>query len=142
MRVDLPFGREMLPVDVPDNATVLLPSAVRPLVDQPGAVVDALRKPLAGPPLRERIRSGQRVAIVISDITRPVPNQLLLEPVLAELAAAGVPDADVTIVNGTGLHRGNSDAELAEMLGPDIPKRYRHRPARRARSLDPGRGRA
>jgi nickel-dependent lactate racemase len=125
MRVDLPFGREMLPVDVPDNATVLLPSEVQPLADQAGAVVEALRSPLAGPPLRDRVRAGQRVAVVISDITRPVPNQLLLEPVLAELAAAGVLDADVTIVNGTGLHRGNDDAELAEMLGPDIPKRYR-----------------
>ncbi|HEU0074157.1 MAG TPA: nickel-dependent lactate racemase [Dehalococcoidia bacterium] len=124
MRVELPFGREMLPVEVPDNATVLLPSAVRPLADQTGAVVDALRRPLAGSSLRERVRAGQRVAIVISDITRPVPNQLLLEPVLAELAAAGVADSDITIVNGTGLHRGNSEAELAEMLGLDIPQRY------------------
>lgn len=124
MRVELPFGREMLPVEVPDTATVLLPSAVQPLADQTGAVVASLRDPLAGPPLRDRVHAGQRVAIVISDITRPVPNQLLLEPVLAELAAAGVPDSDLTIVNGTGLHRGNSDAELAEMLGADIPKRY------------------
>jgi nickel-dependent lactate racemase len=124
MRVELPFGREMLPVEVPETAKVLLPSAVQPLADETGAVVESLRNPLAGPPLRERMRAGQRVAIVISDITRPVPNQLLLEPVLAELAAAGIRDADVTIVNGTGLHRGNSDAELAEMLGSDIPQRY------------------
>jgi nickel-dependent lactate racemase len=125
MRVDLPFGREMLPVEVPDNATVLLPSDVRPLADQEGSVRAALWSPLAGPPLRDRVRAGQNVAIVISDITRPVPNQLLLEPIFAELAAAGVEDSDVTIVNGTGLHRVNSDDELVEMLGPDIPKRYR-----------------
>jgi len=115
----------MLPIEAPDNATVLVPSAVRALPDQTGAVVAALRQPLAGPPLRDRVHTGQRVAVVISDITRPVPNQLLLEPLLAELAAAGVPDSDVSIVNGTGLHRGNTDAELAEMLGNDIPKRYR-----------------
>jgi lactate racemase len=125
MRVDLPFGREMLPIEAPDSATVLLPTAVHGLRDETGAVVDALQQPLAGPPLRDRVRAGQRVAVVISDITRPVPNQLLLEPLLAELGNAGVPDSDVTIVNGTGLHRGNNDAELAEMLGPDIPKRYR-----------------
>ena len=124
MRVDLPFGRDMLSVDVPDGATVLLPSAVQPLADQSGAVVAALRRPEAGPPMRDRVRADQRVAIVISDITRPVPNQLLLEPILAELAAVGVPDADVTIVNGTGLHRGNTAVELTEMLGPEIPVRY------------------
>ncbi len=125
MRVDLPFGREMLPIEAPDSATLLLPSAVQPLADQAGAVQAALREPMAGPPLTERVRAGQRVAIVISDITRPVPNQLLLEPILAELAAVGVPDADITIVNGTGLHRGNTDAELVEMLGADITRRYR-----------------
>jgi nickel-dependent lactate racemase len=125
MRVDLPFGRELLPVEVPDSATVLLPSTVQPLAEEAGAVVSALRQPTVGPPLRERVRAGQRVAIVISDITRPVPNQLLLEPILAELSRIGVPDSDITVVNGTGLHRANSEAELAEMLGPDIPKRFR-----------------
>jgi lactate racemase len=125
MRVDLPFGREMLPIEATDNATVLLPSAVHALPDQAGAVVASLRQPLAGPPLRDRVRAGQSVAVAISDITRPVPNQLLLEPLLAELAIVGIPDADVTIVNGTGLHRGNTTTELVEMLGTDIPRRYR-----------------
>jgi len=125
MKVGLPFSRETLSIDVPDGATVLLPSAVAPLPDPSSAVLDALQGPIAGPPLRETVRPGQSVAIVISDITRPVPNQLLLEPVLAELRAAGVADDDVTIVNGTGLHRANSDEELAEMLGPDIPRRFR-----------------
>jgi nickel-dependent lactate racemase len=124
MRVDLPFGRELLPVEVPDSATVLLPAEVQALADEAGAVLASLRTPIAGPPLRERVRPGQSVAIVISDITRPVPNQLLLEPIMAELAAAGVPDAAITIVNGTGLHRVNTDAELVEMLGPELPRRY------------------
>jgi nickel-dependent lactate racemase len=115
----------MLPVEVPDTATVLLPSTVRPLADEAGAVLASLRAPIAGPPLRDRVHAGQSVAIVISDITRPVPNQLLLEPILAELASVGVPDADITIVNGTGLHRINTDAELVEMLGSELPRRYR-----------------
>lgn len=125
MRVDLPFGRELLPVEVPESATVLLPSAVQPLPDEAAAVLDALRAPLAGPPLRERLSASQSVAIVISDITRPVPNQVLLGPILAELAAAGVPEAAISIVNGTGLHRVNTPDELVEMLGPEIPRRYR-----------------
>lgn len=125
MKVDLPFGRGLLGIEVPETATVLRPRPVAPLPEPGGAVLDALRRPLAGPPLREAVRRGRSVAIVISDIARPVPNQLLLEPVLAELRAAGVADGDVTIVNGTGLHRANTDAELAEMLGRDIPRRYR-----------------
>jgi nickel-dependent lactate racemase len=125
MLVHLPFGREPLPVEVPDNATVLLPAEVAPLADEGRAVLAALRSPIAGPSLRDRVRPGQSVAVVISDITRPVPNQLLLEPLLAELAAAGVPEHDITIVNGTGLHRVNTDAELVEMLGAEIAATYR-----------------
>ena len=125
MKVELPFGRELLTVEVPDNATVLRPHAVEALPDAPAAVLHALRNPTAGPPLRDRIGAGQKIAIVISDITRPVPNELLLNALLSELEAAGVPAGNVTILNGTGLHRVNSDAELREMLGPEIPLRYR-----------------
>jgi nickel-dependent lactate racemase len=77
------------------------------------------------------------VAIVISDITRPVPNQLLLPPIVEELRAAGAQDADITIVNGTGLHRPNTSEELRWMLGADIAERFRivQHEARRPESL-------
>jgi lactate racemase len=115
----------MLGVDVPDSATVLTPATVEFLPDEAAAVLTSLREPLAGPPLRERVVTGQRVVIVVSDITRPVPNRTLLPPVLAELTAAGVAEDDITILNGTGLHRINTPEELEEMLGADIAKRCR-----------------
>lgn len=125
MLVKLPFGRTELEVDLPDGARVLAPPPLEVIDDAKGAVMDALRRPLAGPPLRDRVQPGQRVVIVISDITRPVPNELLLTAIFEELAAAGVDDDDVTILNGTGLHRVNTDAELTEMLGAAIAGRYR-----------------
>ena len=124
-RVRLPFGRETLGVDLPDQARVLLPAAVEPLPDETEAVLRSLAEPLAGPPLRERLRPGQNVALVISDITRPVPNQTLLTPLIAELREAGIADAGITIVNGTGLHRANTASELEMMLGPEISGRFR-----------------
>ncbi|MGE0058040.1 MAG: nickel-dependent lactate racemase [Dehalococcoidia bacterium] len=125
MRVSLPFGRTQLDVELPDNARVLTPPPVEPLADPPAAVLAALHSPIAGPPLRERVQPGQRVAVVISDITRPVPNELLLTAVFAELEAAGIPEDDITIVTGTGLHRINTPEELVEMLGAEIAGRYR-----------------
>jgi nickel-dependent lactate racemase len=125
MQVQLPFGRTTLTVDVPDTADVLLPGDVAPLSDAEASVYDALRQPIAGPPLRERVRPADDVVIVISDITRPVPNRLLLPPIVEELHAARVPDTRITILNGTGLHRANTPAELDEMLGPELPARYR-----------------
>jgi nickel-dependent lactate racemase len=125
MQVQLPFGRTTLTVDVPDTADVLLPGDVAPLTDPGAAVRDALRRPIAGLPLRDRVAPEDDVVIVISDITRPVPNRLLLPPIIDELHAAGVPDERITILNGTGLHRANTPAELEEMLGRELPARYR-----------------
>ena len=125
MRVDLPFGRELLPIEVPDYATVLRPNPTASTLGPVEAIRDALRNPIAGPPLTERVNPGDDVAIVVSDITRPVPNQTLLGPILHDLKAAGVSERDVTIVNGTGLHRECTDEELREMLGSDLPKRLR-----------------
>ena len=124
-RVSLPFDRGALDVDLPDGAIVLRPNPTTPLADPTAAVRQALLRPLAGPPLAGRVRAGQSVAVVISDVTRPVPNQTLLSPLLDELHAAGIQDDDVTIVNGTGLHRPNTPAELAWMLGAEIVRRYR-----------------
>jgi lactate racemase len=125
MKVELPFGRRRLTLEAPDTATVLRPAAVAALADEEDAVLRELQRPLAGRPLRDRVVAGQGVAIVISDITRPVPNQVLLPPILSELHDAGVADRDITIINGTGLHRPNSDAELQEMLGAELVGRYR-----------------
>jgi nickel-dependent lactate racemase len=124
VRVELPFGRGVLDLEAPDSAGVLLPADISPLPNQRGAVREALRDPPSGPPLHQIVRPGQTVALVISDITRPVPNRLLLEPLLEELAAAGVRDEDVKIVNGTGLHRTNTPEELVEMLSEEILGRY------------------
>ncbi len=137
MRINLPFGRALLEVDLPDDSRVLTPPAVEPVSDAVAAVLQALQAPIAGPPLRDRVRPGQRIAVVISDITRPVPNELLLTGVFAELEAAGVREEDITIVNGTGLHRINTEAELVEMLGAQIAGRYRivQHEARRSETL-------
>ena len=84
MRVDMPFGRELLALEVPEYATILRPNPTASMLGPIEAVREALRNPIAGPPLTERVRPGDDVAIVVSDITRPVPNQVLLGPILAE----------------------------------------------------------
>ncbi|HXH23195.1 MAG TPA: nickel-dependent lactate racemase [Dehalococcoidia bacterium] len=141
MRVPLPFGRSQVEVEVPDTATVLRPRAVPPLADPEGAVRELLRSPTFGPPLRDLARGAGSAAIVISDVTRPVPNRLLLPALIEELNASGIPDAGITILNGTGLHRPNTEAELREMLG-DLAESYRivqHEARRRETLVEVGR---
>jgi nickel-dependent lactate racemase len=123
MRVALPFGRSSIDIEVPDGATILRPNRT-PALDDPDAALRALiARPTAGPALHDRIANARSAAIVISDITRPVPNQVLLPPLFDALHDAGIEDDAITIVNGTGLHRPNTEPELREMLG-DLAARH------------------
>lgn len=97
---------------------IIQPKDESPLPDPRSAFMDACRNPIASPPLREIIQSGDRVVIVTSDGTRPVPNSLLI-PWLLE--ALPTPPENVTILIGTGTHRPNTEDEIRAMFGATLP---------------------
>ncbi len=124
-KVFLPSDRDLVEVDLPDSAVVISPKPTQALANPEAAVLQAIQKPVNDVALRNRVHPGQQIAIVVSDITRPVPNKIILPPVFAELNAAGIKDSDITIVVGTGLHRPNTIEELEWMLGSETVERYR-----------------
>jgi nickel-dependent lactate racemase len=114
--VHLAYGTDGLDVDLPERTTVVEPRW-EPTVPDPAAVLrDALRTPVAGPPLRERVGRGATVAISVCDATRPQPRELMVRAVLEELDGL-VRLEDVVVLVATGTHRGNTPAELRAMLG-------------------------
>jgi nickel-dependent lactate racemase len=124
MRVKLAYGDSGLDVELPEGALVLQPERASPVADPGRAVSEAIASPLGSPPLGEVVRAGDSVAIVVSDVTRPVPNRVLLPPVLETLQAAGVPAERVVMVIGTGMHRASTPDEVRRILGDDIASRY------------------
>ncbi|WP_018132283.1 nickel-dependent lactate racemase [Effusibacillus pohliae] len=115
MKVTLSYGKQGLTVDVPDTAVVVEPRHLAGLPDEKAAVVNALRHPIGCPPLCEMVKPTDRVAIVISDITRPTPNHKLVPWLLEELSH--VPLEQFVIINGTGTHRDQTRDEFIQMLG-------------------------
>jgi nickel-dependent lactate racemase len=125
MRVRLAYGEQGLEVDLPaDRTTVVEPTFVAAPADQTALLRGALRNPVAGPPLRELVRSGQTVAISMCDGTRPQPRHLMIPAVLEELEGI-VRLEDVVVLVATGTHRGNTDAEIRAMLGDEVVDRVR-----------------
>jgi nickel-dependent lactate racemase len=117
MRIRLAYGTGGLEVELPDERTTVVEPAYQPAAADEAAVLRAaLKAPVAGPPLRELVAPGQRVAISICDGTRAQPRDRMIPAVLEELAGI-VPDADVTILVATGTHRGNTEQEIRAMLG-------------------------
>lgn len=82
-------------------------------------IIDALRSPTGSPALSELARGKRRVVVVTSDHTRAVPSRLTLPILLSEIRL-GNPDADITILIATGLHRATTEAEQRAMFGDEI----------------------
>ena len=123
MRIHLQYGQRGLDIDLPGDVTVLQPRFVEGLPDEHAAFLDAVRTPIDSAPLSEVVQAGERLAIVIPDITRPLPTDRLLPWVLDQLRH--VPAADIVIVNGTGSHRANTPDELLAMVGAAVLERVR-----------------
>ncbi len=127
MRVRLAYGTTGLDIEVdPDQTTVVEPVHQRAVADPGAALRAALRRPVAGPPLRERVRPGQTVAISACDGTRPQPRHLMIPAILAELDGITRLE-DIVILVATGTHRGNDAARTAR----DVRRRGRRQRADR-----------
>jgi len=116
--VQLAYGKTGLSISVPDDAHVIEPRHLEGLADEEGAVTAALRNPIGTLPLKGLVKSSDKVSIVISDITRPTPNEKLVPWLLKELSH--VPKENFVIINGVGSHRPNTTDELIQMLGKEV----------------------
>lgn len=127
MRVKLEYGRTGLEVELPDDRVVrkLSYKDAPPLADPAGVIEACLANPIGARPLAELARGRRDACVVVSDITRPVPNQIILPPILRTLEACGIPRDKILILVATGLHRPNLGDELVEMVGAEIAANYR-----------------
>lgn len=119
MEVALNYGRGTLPVRLPEGvrATVIRKPEMPVLSDPIAGVRSALANGCEAGPLLQEASGARSACILICDITRPVPNGLLLQPMIRELMAAGVPQSNIVVLVATGLHRPNLGAELEELVG-------------------------
>jgi len=127
MRVHLEYGRSGRDVELPGQHLVkcLEYQSAEPLVDPEGAVSESLSQPVGASPLADLARGRRDACLLISDFTRPVPNRIILPPILATLQSAGIPREKILILNATGMHRPNLGTELEEIVGPLVFGKYR-----------------
>ena len=123
MRVDLAYGDGVLPIDLDLDADVIEPRDPPRAADPSQALGEALRRPIAGPPLADLVPPDATIVVVISDSTRPAPNRLMLEALLGELGGDAAGRMEVLVA--TGLHRPTRDDELDRMLGPVLRRELR-----------------
>ncbi len=106
-------------VCVPDEnlMDVLHSNPVEAPASEEAEILRALQNPIGTSPLRELIRPGETVAIITSDITRPMPTSKVMPLVLDELYTAGVRREDITLVFALGSHRSHTPQEQRKLAG-------------------------
>ncbi len=119
------YGSEGRTITLPAGAfcDTIVPQSLPPLSDPASAVCEALAAPIGAPPLREILHPGDKVAVVVNDITRLVNSDVFLPVLLNEINACGVPDGDVFIVFALGLHRRQTVEEQQLIVGQEVARR-------------------
>lgn len=129
MTIEFPYHREKVTVGIPasleDRVKVLGTANQSKSALTAAEIHNALCAPIGTRPLAELAKGKKSACLVISDITRPVPNKLLLPPILAAIENAGIHGDDITLLIATGMHRPNLGEELIELVGDEIAENYR-----------------
>lgn len=115
MNVNVQYGESDIAIEVPSNTQKIEPKDIESKDNEQEAVINSLRNPIDTKPLKELVNMNDKVAIVISDITRPTPNHILVPALIEELSH--VPKENFVIINGTGTHRDQTNEEFEKMLG-------------------------
>lgn len=125
MKITMDYGTEGLEIELPKSATVLGMCDTPALNTVDRAIEKSLLEPIESPSLRELARGAKDACVVISDITRPVPNKIILPPILRILEQEGIAREDIVLLIATGLHRPNEGEELRSLVGSEIAQKYR-----------------
>lgn len=123
--VKIPYSKGFVNLEIPDNnlKAVLESKAhhFKAEYDQETIVRRALENPIESDRLKEIAKGKDKILLITSDHTRPVPSKITL-PILLEEIREGNPDADITILIATGFHRPTSHEEMLNKFGEDIVK--------------------
>ncbi|HEX9970696.1 MAG TPA: nickel-dependent lactate racemase, partial [bacterium] len=127
MKIQIDYGTKGIWIEVPDQnlVKILKMKDSVPIEDPMERVKSAIENPIGSPPLSKLAAGKKTACIVICDITRPVPNKLILPPILVTLEASGIKRENITILIATGIHRPNLGDELTYLVGEDIAATYK-----------------
>lgn len=119
MKLKFGLGTSTQVVEVPEKNLigVLRAKPAPAIASEEEEVRRALREPVGAPPLRQVVRPGEKIAVITSDITRPMPTRKVMPALLDELYAAGVKPEDITLVFALGSHRSQTDEERRRLAG-------------------------
>ncbi len=125
MRIDIPYGRKHITVDIPDKniLDIIKKEKTKFSEDEQKIILNALRNPIASKSLLELSKDKRNATIIVSDVTRPCPSYKFLPFIVDELETAGI--YDFNIIFGLGIHRSQTDEERRKLVGDYVAGKTR-----------------
>ena len=124
----LKYGKEeiRLPIDDKNVIKILNLKKHKVILYPENRLKNLLKNPMGCPSLEELIfqKKAQKILIIVNDITRPTPYEVILPSLLDELHQIGIKKENITFIVATGIHRSNSPEEIKEMFGESIFSAY------------------
>lgn len=122
MLYNLNFAKTTMQVDIDDKNLlgVLKANEIEEELTEEEEVNRALQDPINSQKLRDIVNIGEKIVIITSDITRPMPSKIVLPHILQELEIAGVAHEDITIIFALGSHRKHTEEEKKYLVGEEI----------------------
>ena len=116
------FGKGSIEFEVAEKnlLTVLYPNPVKNDLTEIDEVRRAMRQPIGTPRLSDIVKPNEKIVIITSDITRPMPSKKVLPIVIEELKSAGIVEENIEIILAIGSHRHHTDDERKYLVGEDI----------------------
>ncbi len=118
----IPCGKKTIALQIPDGVPVQWVESRKasPVSGVRRAIEASLSHPIGCSRLRDLVKPGQTVALVVTDITRKLPEEIIVPCLVKELEAGGIRKKDIFAVVATGTHRPNTPEELREKFGPVV----------------------
>ena len=112
MKVDLPYGKENVKINVPDDNEILVPNKVN-VKNQDELIEEALENPIGFESYDEFSEDADRLLVIINDATRPTPTSKILQYLLPVLSS----HPDIKFLIATGVHRAPTEDEYKFIFG-------------------------
>ena len=121
-RIQLASGNEVYELEVPERniSSIILPSEFEIKQEAETLIKTALENPINSRRLCELVNPDSKIAIIVSDVTRPTPTAKILPPLLEELYLGRVTPENITIIFALGLHRQQTEEESRRLVGEEI----------------------
>lgn len=116
--IEIPYGRGRQIFHIEDHRLtgVLMPETMPKAGEETETVRRAISAPIDSARLSTLSQTAERILLITSDHTRPVPSRITL-PLLLEEIREGNPKAEITILIATGLHRATTRQEMEQKFG-------------------------